>query len=587
MAVKIFGTCSGNSGGKYNLWLEVTENSHSTKNNASNITVNLKLKRNDGYSNSAYNLNKSDNFAKITINGSVKASGNLVIDTRSSAVVVLSSWTGNVLHDATGKLKITVGGSFTMNGTSLSGGTVSGEFNCVTIPRTTPFTLNKTNVNCGESVSLTLTPYSKEFTHIIVYTLNDASASVSIPKGTTQVELLIPEEWAGQLTKTNQSSIKFELKTYNQSSLIGTQTKNIKFTIPATDNFLPQFNIQTIPNKNGLVPMIWDAIVQNKSTLTVKLNSFEGKYGSTYSSSYFIVCGKKKYGESAEFDLTESGFVKIKTRVVDSRGLYRDEECYVEVASYSIPTIVCNDIFRCDSDGTPNENGTNVVIDFTKTYSSIFDLNMGYAKVKFKKYNQTEYSELVQLTKSPFILTHSFEKESSYDFVLQINDLITVTPIEIKYVLPSAGIAFNIKKGGKGAAFGCYAETEKELTVGYDLNVKGLLKCTSLNSDIVPTGNIQILSCDVRKYECMKMIVMNVRFKLLGDLTAGSLTELFSINNFKLPNTYSLPIHYDGYLTSHGVIYSYINALGIVKILSTPSLNKGGTLNINAVFCYS
>ena len=152
MAVKIFGTCSGNSGGKYNLWLEVTENSHSTKNNASNITVNLKLKRNDGYSNSAYNLNKSDNFAKITINGSVKASGNLVIDTRSSAVVVLSSWTGNVLHDATGKLKITVGGSFTMNGTSLSGGTVSGEFNCVTIPRTTPFTLNKTNVNCGESV---------------------------------------------------------------------------------------------------------------------------------------------------------------------------------------------------------------------------------------------------------------------------------------------------------------------------------------------------------------------------------------------------------------------------------------------------
>ena len=65
MAVKIFGACSGNSGGKYNLWLEVTENSSSIENNSSNITVNLKLKRNDGYSESAYNLNKSDNFAEI------------------------------------------------------------------------------------------------------------------------------------------------------------------------------------------------------------------------------------------------------------------------------------------------------------------------------------------------------------------------------------------------------------------------------------------------------------------------------------------------------------------------------------------
>ena len=587
MAIKIFGACSGNSSGKYNLWLEVTENSSSIENNTSNITVDLKLKRNDGYSNSAYNLNKSDNFAKITINGSTKASGYLVIDTRNSAVVTLSTWTGNVVHEATGELKITVGGTFSMSGTSLSGGTVSGEFNCVTILRTTPFKLNKTNVNCGETVLLTLTPYSTEFSHKVVYKLNGASSSVNIPKGTTQVELLIPEEWAEHLTNTNQSTIKFVLKTYKQSSLIGSQTKNIKFTIPATETFLPDFNIQVISNKNGLVPMIWNATVQNKSTITVKVNSFEGKYGAKYSSSYLIVCGKKKYGESAEFDLTESGLIKIKTRVIDSRGLHRDIEGCVDVASYSAPTIVCNDIYRCNSDGARNEDGTNVAIDFTKTYSSINNLNMGYAKVKFKKYNQTEYSELIQLTKSPFILTDNFEKEASYDFVLQINDLITVTPIEINCVLPSTTIPFNIKKGGKGAAFGCYAETENELTVGYNLDIKGLLKCASLNPDIVATEKIQILSLDVRKYECIKMIVMNVRFELLSELKANSLNELFYIKNFKLSNTYSLPVHYDGYMISHGIIYSYINSLGIVKILSAPTLNEGSTLNINAVFCYS
>lgn len=68
MATKYYGSCSGESGSKYNLWLEVAENSQNIENNSSNVSIKLKLKRNDGYSSSAYNLNKNENFAKITIN---------------------------------------------------------------------------------------------------------------------------------------------------------------------------------------------------------------------------------------------------------------------------------------------------------------------------------------------------------------------------------------------------------------------------------------------------------------------------------------------------------------------------------------
>jgi hypothetical protein len=89
MAIKYYGSCSGNAGSKYNIWLEVAENSQSIENNSSNITLKLKLKRNDGYSGSAYNLNENENFAKITVNGNIVVSKNLEIDTRNNVTVTL------------------------------------------------------------------------------------------------------------------------------------------------------------------------------------------------------------------------------------------------------------------------------------------------------------------------------------------------------------------------------------------------------------------------------------------------------------------------------------------------------------------
>ena len=98
MAIKFYGSCSGKAGPKYNIWLEVTENSPSIENNSSNVTLKLKLKRNDGYAESAYNLNETENFAKITIGENIVISKNLKIDTRNNATVTLLTWTGDVTH---------------------------------------------------------------------------------------------------------------------------------------------------------------------------------------------------------------------------------------------------------------------------------------------------------------------------------------------------------------------------------------------------------------------------------------------------------------------------------------------------------
>lgn len=116
---KINGSCTGTSAAKYDVWIEIKQNSQNITNNTSNVTAALKLQRNDGYASSAYNLTAGENSFSLSVGGTVRDSGTTKIDTRNSAVVTLATWTGNVAHNDDGSLTLEVKGSFTMGNTSL------------------------------------------------------------------------------------------------------------------------------------------------------------------------------------------------------------------------------------------------------------------------------------------------------------------------------------------------------------------------------------------------------------------------------------------------------------------------------------
>lgn len=586
MAVKIFGSCSGSSGGKYNIWLEATENSHSISNNTSNLTLKLKLKRNDGYNASAYNLNESENFTNITINGRVKTSKNLEIDTRNGVTVTLISWTGNVTHNADGTLKLTLGGSFTMSGTLLSGGSVSGAFTCITIPRASAFALDKTSVNPEINVVATISPASKTFTHKLTYQIGNYTHTISLNSGVTITSFNIPLEWLNAIPKAKQGTVKVTLKTYNSSILIGSTIKYLKLVVPNTEDFLPEFYINISYKTNDVVPGIWSAIVQNKSTAEVSLTNVKCKYGAEVSSSYITLGSCKKNGLLNEFDLPDSGYITVKARVADTRGFYKDEVMYFKVDEYHNPTVICSNIYRCDSSGLAQNDGTCVAIEFINDYSAVRGLNLGVVTARYKKSTETEYSDAITLKKSPFVIQGDFQESSSYDFILSITDQVTKTPFEVKRSLSSVNIPFNIKKGGNGAAIGCYAENENELTVGYDLNVKGELKYESLNSETVAEQGAEFVFLEIRKYACLRLISINAKVKILVSLPANTIGSIFQIQGLTLSHTYPVPIHLDFHTASSGELAAYVNVNGIVKIHNQEGFSVGDTVNINAVIDY-
>ena len=167
MAVNFYGSCAGSSAQKYDIWLNVKQNSQSIENNKTNVTVKLLLKRNDGYAASAYNLNADSNTVTLKVGGTTRVNEGIAIDTRNGVTVTLAQWKGDVEHNTDGTLSLAISGSFTMNGTSVTGGSASGSFECTTIPRASALKFSVTSVNPQGTIGAEITSASGSFTHKI------------------------------------------------------------------------------------------------------------------------------------------------------------------------------------------------------------------------------------------------------------------------------------------------------------------------------------------------------------------------------------------------------------------------------------
>ena len=163
-------TCSGNYGNHYYLYLDYTLNSQSISGNYSNITLHLYAQA-DSSSYGAYNLNNSNPYY-VYVNGSAVTSGSEAMDFRGCATVSLGYYTGNVYHNSDGTLTITIGGSFSISGTSsLSSGSISGSWTLPTIPRASNIT-SFPNFTFGSSIAVSVPRASSGFTNKLQLNVN-------------------------------------------------------------------------------------------------------------------------------------------------------------------------------------------------------------------------------------------------------------------------------------------------------------------------------------------------------------------------------------------------------------------------------
>lgn len=581
MAINIYGSCSGSSGSKYDLWLNVKQNSQSIEDNESNVAVKLLLKRNDGYSGSAYNLNESSNSVVLKVGGKEKVNKNLSIDTRNGVTLTLATWTGDVSHQADGTLSLGVSGSFTMGGTSLSGGSASGSFDFTDIPRASTLTLSKKSLNPLESVGATLSVASDGFSHKIKWSLGDSSVTHSLSAGVSKDAFTVPLSWADEITNAKSGTVSVLLTTYKGSKKIGSKTYSLKLTIPATDEFLPQFNLITERIDNS-VPANFGEYVKNKSQIRLDIENLSLKHGAKASSYTAKVGSSSKTGLPATFNLTKSGELTVSVTVKDSRGFSVTKSGKINVQNYSSPTVSVNSIYRCDENGNKTTAGTYLLCDLKINYSSVNDKNSARVTYKHKKSEGDAYSGEIPLNDSVSILGDGeFLNNSSYTLAFKVTDSITNENDFIEVTVPSADIPFNIRKGGKGAAFGCYAERDNELTVAWDLNVLGKVSYENVSADISEVFSEYYSK--IIYYSPFDLVVLRMRLTAGESLAANTDHIVATIQNrpTALFTPLNVRVNYEnGRVATGGVRYSN----GEIIVRSEEDILPGDYIYISGMY---
>ncbi len=587
MATDFYGSCTGNSSSKYDIWIKVKQNSQDIGSNKSNVSVTMYLKRNDGYAGSAYNINTSANTAKLTVGGVVKVNKNLAIDTRNGATVTLASWTGDVAHSADGTLSLAVSGSFTITGSSgLSGGSAKGSFKCTTIPRKSTLSLSLTTVSPGGSVTAAITPCSNNFSHKIKFKIGEKSKTISLDKTMLSSSFSVPLDWAGQVTSSRSGTITVTLTTYNGSSSIGSVSYNLKLQIPDTDEYRPDFSL-SVSRVDNNVPAEWGEYVQGESQVNVAVSDIVTKQGAQNSSCSITVGKLTASAVSKVFSLPDSGEINISVTVKDSRGLKKTKTEKITVLPYSPPSVIIKSLKRCNQQGDADIYGTSALVEYELSYSSVNGKNTCNGFCKRKSNNNALFTQSVSLGASPCVVfPGEIVISDTYAFSFGVEDGIYFSDNQVLRYLSSSNIPFNIKRGGNGASFGKFAENDDCLSVGWniqtdksitsegEINGKGGLKGELYSENIVcfPSASCENLMGEVKYFPGIRAVYVNIRVTVKTALNANEKGYIATVSS-------AFPAHFtplesfvngDEALLSKGGIFSDTGEIFVSPNKSVP-----------------
>lgn len=569
---KIMGSCGGSAASKYDLWLEVVQNSQNLSANKSNITATLKLKRNDGYASSAYNLNTDENSVALKVGNTTVVSKTLKIDTRNNVTVTLATWTGDVTHSSDGTLTISLSGSFSMSGTSLSGGSVSGNFTCTTIKRVSTLVLGASTVVPGGSFSIGISG-DASLLHIVQCRVGDNPVqNTTFAPGTLSGNVTIPLEWASYLPNSTEATMHVWLLTYSGNTYLGFNYYSIKLVIPDSATFQPDFSLTLQRIDNG-VPASYGVYVSGVSQLMAVASNVIYKYGASLRSISVKYDGNTLAKNNAVFNVRGSGVQEVVVRITDSRGYYKELKQEITVIPYSLPTVTINSIKRCNSDGTENSKGTYLKVDYSSSYTPVVGNG---STLTLRWYLNDSVLGTINPTSSPVIIGGgAITTTSSYDVILTISD--TIKSVSVKRRIGTPPIPFNVKPGGNAVGIGCYAENDNELTVGFDLNLRGRLKCEDITDSLVINSDyVEKSSGKFVYYSCLGIVFFQLNLKAKVEIPSAQQLTLFTISGQVPVNTtiITAEINYIDKIESCRISADGVGAFAI----SNTSLPAGGLI---------
>ena len=465
---------TGKNGFKLRLDYEVTK--QSTADNKSTVHMVLYL-----YANTTGSYNQ-DGDAYWSINGKKTY---YTFSYTSPAWYVLGERTEEISHNNDGTKTVTLSGVWC---SAISGGwapyslSVSGEVTLPTIPRAT--TPGIGGVTMGETAHISLPRASSGFTHTLRYVFGGAAETIATGVA-TGYDWLVPESLAAQIPDAASGKGTLTCETYSGSTLIG--TKSVTFTASVPGSMKPAvlsgWAAVTYDN-SGTAAENMAAWVQGYSKAKAafdasKVTCRQGAGVSKFSITYL---GKTTEGNPCRTETISTTGATVRCTVTDSRGLTAWEDFNIALLEYAPPALVGADLFRSDGEGTAADGGAHIAGVARVRYSELGGLNSVTLKGYWKSVGGGYGTGETLTVGAVGLVTGDAEisPDRSYVALLVLTDSLGNTA-RYEENIPTEKVAFHLKEGGKGAAFGKAAETEGVLELAEDWHLK-LTGATDLNA---------------------------------------------------------------------------------------------------------
>lgn len=465
---------AGKNGFKLRLDYEVTK--QSTADNKSTVHMVLYL-----YANTTGSYNQ-DGDAYWSINGKKTY---YTFSYTSPAWYALGERTEEIGHNNDGTKTVTLSGVWC---SAISGGwapyslSVSGEVTLPTIPRAT--TPGIGGVTMGETAHISLPRASSGFTHTLRYVFGGAAETIASGV-TTGYDWLVPQSLAAQIPDAASGKGTLTCETYSGSTLIG--TKSVTFTASVPGSMKPAvlsgWAAVTYDN-SGTAAENMAAWVQGYSKAKAafdasKVTCRQGAGVSKFSITYL---GKTTEGNPCRTETISTTGATVRCTVTDSRGLTAWEDFNIALLEYAPPALVGADLFRSDGEGAAADGGAHIAGVARVRYSELGGLNSVTLKGYWKSVGGGYGAGETLTVGTVGLVTGNVEisTDRSYVALLVLTDSLGNTA-RYEENIPTEKVAFHLKEGGKGAAFGKAAETEGVLELAEDWHLK-LTGATDLNA---------------------------------------------------------------------------------------------------------
>lgn len=461
------------------LTVSIDVNSQNITNNTSNVTVGVRASWTGG----SYNLTQKSGW--VEIDGTRYTFTSSFNDKRtSSGTKLLYSKTLNIAHNTDGTKSVKVSASYT---TGVSSGTIgaSATKTLTTIPRKSSLTAS--NGTLGTAMTLKVTKQASAFTHTITYKCGSATGTVCTKSSNASITWTPPLSLASQNTTGVSVSITFTITTYNGNDSVGSNTRAVTCSIPASVR--PSCAID-VTDPTGIKDRYGSYVKDlSKFKVVVSPTIAHGSVISKYSSTANGV----KY-TSATFEtgtLSHYGDLVVSSTVTDNRGRSGSDSETIHVVDYTIPVISRLAVKRGTYENESfkeNDQGGYIQVTFSAAVTELKGVgdgkdNVAVYTIKYKPTGASEYTESVGGKTVPLddyenkysidSGTYVFKAytERSYDVVLEVadshNTTTRVTSVSTAYTIMHWGVT------GDSLAVGKVCELPGVFDVGMQTRFSG------------------------------------------------------------------------------------------------------------------